>query len=220
MKTKLLSEFTGTALLLAIVVGSGIMGETLAAGNTAIALLANSFATGFGLTVIILIFAPFSGSHFNPAVSLSLAVSKQMPWRDVLPFCVAQFLGAISGVTIAHVMFHGPYLLMESTKARQGGSQYFSEGVATFGLILTIKSVGKYYPHATPYAVGAYIASAYWFTASTSFANPAVTFARAFTPTFAGIQMSNVLPFCASQLIGAAIALLFFNLLDRERSGK
>lgn len=217
MPSKLIAEFVGTALLLSIVVGSGIMGEALCGGNVAVALLANSFATGLGLTVLIFIFAPFSGAHFNPVVTLSAAISKEVPWNEAVLYCVAQGMGAVLGVLLAHVMFHEPYFLMESTKVRDGFSQYVSEGIATFGLLLTIKSVSRYHSSITPFAVGAYIASAYWFTASTSFANPAVTLARAFTPTFAGIHPNHVFAFCVSQCVGAGMGVVLFRILEKGK---
>jgi len=182
------AEAVGTALLLAAVVGSGIMGERLAQGNMAIALLANSLATGFALIALIAAFTPRSGAHFNPAVTLALALRAGFPRRAVLPYVVAQFFGAWLGVLAAHAMFDLP-LVQASQTARSSPGQWLSEVVATF-------------------AVGSYIASAYWFTASTSFANPAVTLARGFTATFAGIGIGNVAAFVASQLLGAALAML------------
>lgn len=217
MRAKFLSEFLGTALLLAVVVGSGIMGERLAGGNDAIALLANSFATGLGLAVLILIFGPISGAQFNPAVSLVLVVAKKLPKKELFAHIVAQAAGALFGVVIAHLMFNQSNLLSVSPKIRSGFPQMFSEFVATAGLILTIRAVGKTKPDTMPFAVGAYIAAAYWFTASTSFANPAVTLARAFTPTFAGISPDNVLGFIIFQILGALAGEGVFRLLGTRR---
>jgi glycerol uptake facilitator-like aquaporin len=213
---RLTAEVLGTALLLAIVVGSGIMGEQLAGGNTAIALLANSVATGAGLVVLITIFGPLSGAHFNPAVTLVFAARREIGWALALAYVAAQVFGAIAGVFCAHAMFAEP-LLQISTKLRDGPAQAFSEGVATFGLIATILGSLKFRPDATPVMVGLYITSAYWFTASTSFANPAVTIARALTNTFAGIAPSSAPVFVVAQLVGAVLAWLMFCWLLRER---
>jgi glycerol uptake facilitator-like aquaporin len=200
------AEALGTALLLAAVVGSGIMGERLAAGNTAIALLANSLATGFALIALIVALAPRSGAHFNPAVTLALWLRGRFARAAIAPYVVAQFLGAWLGVLAAHAMFDLP-LLQASQTARSSPGQWFSEIVATFGLVFLVLSLDRRSAWAAPFAVGSYIAAAYWFTASTSFANPAVTLARGFTATFAGIGMGNVGAFVACQLIGAALAL-------------
>lgn len=200
------SEALGTALLLAIVVGSGIMAERLAGGNAAVALLANAIATGCGLYALIVTFADRSGAHFNPVVTAALAWKAGFPRRDVLPYCIAQFAGAVLGVLAAHLMFDLP-LLQASEKARFGIGQWAAEVVATFGLVLLVLSLDPRRPWAAPAAVGAYIAAAYWFTASTSFANPAVTVARAMTDTFAGIAPAHVLPFIAAQVLGAALAV-------------
>ncbi len=198
---RLFSEALATALLLATVVGSGIMGEKLAGGNDAIALMGNTLATGAMLPVLITIFGPISGAHMNPAVSFGAALLRELEWKDVLPTILAQIIGAIVGVFCAHLMFDLAALQI-STKLRLGPAQVFSEAVATFGLILTILGCVRRAPHFTPIAVGLYITSAYWFTASTSFANPAVTIARSLTDTFAGIAPSGVLPFIGAQMLG------------------
>jgi glycerol uptake facilitator-like aquaporin len=200
------AEALGTALLLAAVVGSGIMGERLAAGNTAIALLANSLATGFALIALIVALAPRSGAHFNPAVTLALWLRGRFARAAIAPYVVAQFLGAWLGVLAAHAMFDLP-LLQASQTARSSPGQWLSEVVATFGLVFLVLSLDRRSAWAAPFAVGSYIAAAYWFTAFTSFANPAVTLARGFTATFAGIGIGNVGAFVACQLIGAALAL-------------
>jgi glycerol uptake facilitator-like aquaporin len=201
-----LADGTGTALLLAIVVGSGIMGERLAGGNDAIALLANSLATGFGLFALIVAFGPRSGAHLNPVVTAVLAARREFPAREAALYLPAQFAGAILGVLLAHAMFDLP-LLQTSLKARSSPGQWLSEAVATFGLVFVVLSCGRDRPWAAPAAVGAYIAAAYWFTASTSFANPAVTVARGLTATFAGIDPSHIAPFIAAQAVGAGVAL-------------
>lgn len=200
------AEFIGTALLLAVVVGSGIMGERLAGGNVAIALLANSLATGGGLVALILVFGPVSGAHFNPAVSLALAGSGRHTWADVPGYLLAQLAGGIAGVWIAHAMFGEP-IIQVSEKLRPGAALMFSEAVATFGLLTTIFGCIRHREAAAPYAVAAYIVAAYWFTASTSFANPAVTIARSLTNTFAGIRPQDAPGFIIAQLCGAALAL-------------
>jgi len=200
------AEAVGTALLLAAVVGSGIMGERLAGGNVAIALLANSLATGFALIALIVAFAQRSGAHFNPAVTLALAVRGDFPRAQVLPYIVAQVIGALLGVLAAHAMFDLP-LLQAGAKMRTGFPLWWSEVVATFGLVLLVLSFNRKKEWAAPFAVGGYIAAAYWFTASTSFANPAVTLARGFTDTFAGIGLANVAGFVISQAVGAALAV-------------
>ena len=202
-----LDEGIGTALLLAAVVGSGIMGERLAQGNVALALLANSLATGFALVALITAFATRSGAHFNPVVTLAFALRAGFPWRQVPAYIVAQFLGAVVGVLAAHAMFDLS-LLQVSPTVRTGIGQWWSEVVATFGLILVVLSCGRDRPWSAPVAVGAYIAAAYWFTASTSFANPAVTLARGFTATFSGIELSGVPAFMLAQLAGVGLALL------------
>ena len=202
-----LSEFTGTAMLLATVIGSGIMGETLANGNTAIALLGNTIATGSILYVLITVFGPISGAHFNPVVTIAMLISKKISMKDTLIFIILQILGAGLGVMIAHGMF-GLEILQISSKLRQGPSQGFSEVIATFGLILIIFGGLKVRPEAIPALVGFYITSAYWFTASTSFANPAVTLARSLSNTFAGISPNNVFMFISCQFIGMLVALI------------
>ena len=201
-----LSEALGTALLLAVIVGSGIMGERLAGGNDAIALLANSLATGCGLYALIVAFADRSGAHFNPVVSVALAWRAGFPSARLFSYIPAQFIGALAGVLAAHVMFDLP-LLQASQRARFGIGQWFSEVVATFGLVLLVLSLDPKRPWAAPAAVGVYITAAYWFTASTSFANPAVTVARAMTDTFAGISPAHVAPFIAAEVIGAVLAM-------------
>jgi glycerol uptake facilitator-like aquaporin len=199
-------------LLLASVVGSGIMGERLAGGNTAIALLANTIATGAALVALILTFGPISGAHFNPAVTLADASQGGIRWRDAPAYIAAQLVGAFAGVAAAHLMFGEP-LLTASRHARSGGGPLFSEFVATFGLLCVIWGCARVRSSAVPFAVGAYITSAYWFTASTSFANPAVTLARAFTNTFSGIRPTDAPGFVLMQLIGAAAATVLFRWL-------
>jgi glycerol uptake facilitator-like aquaporin len=217
---RLVSEFLGTAFLLAVVIGSGIMGEDLAGGNVAIALLANTLATGAGLVALILTFGPISGAHFNPAVTLSDLWFKQISVKDALLYIVAQILGALAGVAAAHGMFDAP-LFFASSHARTGLSQWWSEFIATFGLLAVIISCSRTRPTSTPFAVGAYITAAYWFTSSTSFANPAVTIARAASDTFAGIRPVDVPGFIIAQLVGAATAVAIFKWLyhsDKEVS--
>lgn len=209
---RLVAEGLGTAFLLAAVVGSGIMGERLAAGNDAIALLANTLATGAALIVLIVTFAPLSGAHFNPAVSLSVAFNGGMPWRLVPAYCVVQVAGAFAGVAAAHLMFDEP-LFAASRHERSGLSQMWSEFVATFGLLSVISGCRKQRLEVVAVAVGAYITAAYWFTASTSFANPAVTLARSVTDTFSGIRPTDVPAFIIAQLLGAASAILLFRWL-------
>ncbi|MDF2999768.1 MAG: aquaporin family protein [Xanthobacteraceae bacterium] len=209
------AELLGTALLLAVVVGSGIMGERLAGGNVALALLANTLATGAGLAVLIAIFGPVSGAHFNPAVTLVMLFRREMAGATAGSYIAAQVVGGALGVWGAHAMFAEP-LLQVSTKLREGPGQAFSEAVATFGLIATILGTRKAPPSAVAAFVGLYIASAYWFTASTSFANPAVTLARALSDSFAGIAPSSVPAFIVAQLIGAGCAALFFAWLLRK----
>jgi glycerol uptake facilitator-like aquaporin len=212
---RLLAEFLGSAALLAIVVGSGHMGEALANGNAAVALLANSTATGLGLWVLIVLLGPISGAHFNPAVSVAFAARGELPRRDAAMYICVQILGAVAGVVAAHLMFDlAP--LMAGVKIRTGTGQWLSEMVATAGLLLTILLGLRARPHAVPALVGAYIACAYWFTASTSFANPAVTFARCLTTTFAGIRPQDVPGFVIAQFAGVLIALALSKLLLRE----
>jgi glycerol uptake facilitator-like aquaporin len=214
---RLFAEALGTALLLAIVIGSGIMGERLAGGNEAIALLGNTLSTGAGLVVLITIFGPISGAHFNPAVTLVFALRRELSWGTAAAYLCAQLAGGILGVWAAHAMFAEP-ILQVSAKLRDGPAQAWSEVVATFGLIATILGTIRFRPDATPVAVGLYITSAYWFTASTSFANPAVTFARALSDTFAGIAPTSAPPFIASQLIGAVLSWATFTWLLKERA--
>lgn len=216
LSRRLTAEALGTALLLATVIGSGIMGERLAGGNDALALLGNTLATGAGLVVLITIFGPLSGAHFNPAVTLVFAARREIAWRVALAYVAVQVLGAILGVFAAHAMFAEP-ILQISTKLRDGPAQMFSEAVATFGLIAAILGAIRFRPDATPLIVGLYITSAYWFTASTSFANPAVTIARSLSNTFAGIAPGSAPGFIAAQLTGAVLAALLFNWLLRAR---
>jgi glycerol uptake facilitator-like aquaporin len=202
---RLAAEALGTALLLAVVVGSGIMGERLAGGNVAIALLGNTVATGAGLAVLITVFGPLSGAHFNPAVTLVFALKREIGVRLALGYGLAQAVGGILGVWAAHAMFAEP-ILQVSSKLRPGVSQGFSEAVATFGLVLTILGVRRAQPQAVAAMVGLYITAAYWFTASTSFANPAVTLARSLTDSFAGVAPASAPLFLAGQLVGALAA--------------
>ena len=206
------AEALGTALLLAIVVGSGIMGARLAGGNDAIALLGNTIATGAGLVVLIHVFGPISGAHFNPVVTLAALFARQRTARQALVMLAAQFLGGLIGVWAAHLMFGEP-VLQVSAKLRSGGAQVFAEAVATFGLIGTILGTQRARPEFTPVAVGLYITSAYWFTASTSFANPAVTLARSLSDTFAGIAPASVPGFIAGQVAGGLAGVVVFEWL-------
>ena len=203
---RLAGEALGTALLLAVVVGSGIMGQRLSGGNDAIALLANSVATGAGLVALILVFGPVSGAHFNPVVTLCDAALGNRSWKDVPAYVAAQFAGAIIGVAMAHAMFDLP-LFAASAHARTGVAQWWSEIIATFGLVLVVFACVRSKTAFTPFAVGLYITAAYWFTASTSFANPAVTLARSMTDTFAGIRPDDVAGFVVAQLVGALAGL-------------
>lgn len=214
---KLAAEALGTALLLATVVGSGIMGETLSGGNVAVALLANTLATGAGLVCFILTFGPISGAHFNPAVTLAAAVQGGLPWREVPGYVAAQLMGAFSGVAAAHLMFGKPVFFV-SQHVRSGMPQLFSELIATFGLLSVIWGVMRRRAGAVPFAVGAYITAAYWFTASTSFANPAVTLARAASDTFAGIRPADAPGFIVAQLVGALMATFLFRWLAPEEA--
>lgn len=201
------AEALGTAFLLAAVIGSGIMAQRLSGGNDALALLCNTLPTGAMLTVLILIFGPLSGAHFNPAVTLAFALRGELPWRMAFLYLVAQVFGAIVGVWAAHLMFELP-VWQFATRVRSGPGQWLAEAVATFGLLLTIFGCVARAPAAVAYAVGLYITAAYWFTASTSFANPAVTIARALSDTFAGIAPGGVLAFIVAQMIGAALATI------------
>lgn len=215
---RLVAEALGTGLLLAVVVGSGIMGERLAAGNVGLALLANTLATGAGLVALILTFGPISGAHFNPVVSLSDAWQGNMRWQDVAPYVLVQIVGAFAGVAAAHLMFNEP-LFFASQHVRTGAAQWWSEFVATFGLVAVIIGCSRSRPTITPFAVAAYITAAYWFTASTSFANPAVTMARAASDTFAGIRPIDTVGFIIAQLAGGACATSLFAWLFRRESG-
>jgi|SRR5581483_6091729 len=208
------AEALGTAILVATVVGSGIMADRLAGGNQAIALLGNTIPTGAILIVLITILGPVSGAHFNPAVTLVFAARGETPWFEVVPFILAQCVGGIAGTVLAHLMFDlAP--LMVGTTARSGPSQWLAEAVATFSLVLTILGGIRYAPQSIPWLVGLVITAAYWFTASTSFANPAVTLARGFTTTFAGIAINHVPGFILAQLVGAAIGALAAGALFR-----
>ncbi len=215
MQRKLLAEWIGTFSLLATVIGSGIMAERLAGGNVAIALLGNTIPTGAILVVLILVFGPISGAHLNPAVTLAFTIRREISVQNSVLYVIAQVVGGISGVLVAHVMFDNP-LIDPSTTARTGIGQWVGEFVATFGLVGTILGCLKSRPEAVPYAVGLYITAAYWFTSSTSFANPAVTIARGFSNTFAGIQPVDIAAFVGVQLLAACLATLFFNWLLRE----
>lgn len=209
---RIVAEAVGTALLLAAVVGSGIMGDRLSGGNIAIALLANTLATGAMLVALILTFGPISGAHFNPAVTVADASQGGLPWRDVPGYILAQIAGGVIGVLAAHAMFDLP-LIETSRHVRAGGSQMFSEFVATFGLLSVIWGCARTRSAIVPFAVAAYITGAYWFTASTSFANPAVTLARCLTDTFAGIRPADAPGFIAAQITGAVAATLLFRWL-------
>lgn len=216
---RIFAEWLGTAFLLTAVVGSGIMAQKLAGGNVALALLCNTIPTGAILVVLILIFAPLSGAHFNPAVSIAFAVRRELPWSIAAAYVGVQIIGAVTGVWVAHLMFELPVWQLSIT-SRAGAGQWLAEAVATFGLLLTIFGCAARTPAAIPYAVGLYITSAYWFTASTSFANPAVTIARSLTDTFAGIAPSGVIAFIVAQLTGTTMAVILGKWLfvgDGER---
>lgn len=217
MIRNLIGEWLGTFSLLATIVGSGIMAERLADGNVAIALLGNTIPTGAILVVLILCFGPISGAHFNPVVTLTFAIRKEIAMKDAGLYVLAQVLGGIAGVVVAHIMFDNPIIDPSST-IRTGTGQWVGEFVATFGLIGTILCCLKNRPEAVPYAVGLYITAAYWFTSSTSFANPAVTIARGFTDTFAGINPANVTAFVAVQLIAAILATMFFGWYLKQKT--
>lgn len=213
LSRRVAAEAVGTALLLAAVVGSGIMGERLAGGNVGLALLANALATGAALVALILTFGPVSGAHLNPAVTLADAAEARLAWHEARSYVWAQVVGAVGGVALADLMFGEPPFSI-SHHARQGPAQLLSEFVATFGLVAVIRGSSRLRgATAVPFAVGAYITAAYWFTASTSFANPAVTLARALTDTFTGIRPADVPGFVAAQLLGAAAAAGFFRWL-------
>lgn len=220
VRRALAAEYLGTAALVCVVVGSGIMGERLAAGNMALALLANSLATGFALYVLITLLAPVSGAHFNPVVTLVVLLRREMRLGQSAAYWAVQVAGGVTGTLLAHAMFELP-LLQESMHVRSGGAQFLSEVIATAGLLVTILGFSKVDPRATAAGIGLYIAAAYWFTSSTSFANPAVTIARAFTDTFSGIQPANVPLFVAAQILGALAAWPLCNLLfGRDPSGE
>jgi glycerol uptake facilitator-like aquaporin len=208
----IVAELIGTAMLLVAVVGSGIMGDRLSGGNVAIALLANSIATGGALIVLILTFGPVSGAQFNPVVSIADATQGRLAWGEAAEYVVAQVVGAFLGVAVAHLMFSEPVYSV-STHVRSGWPLALSESVATFGLLAVIWSCSRRRPAVVPFAVGAYITSAYWFTTSTSFANPAVTLARSATNTFTGIRPADVPMFLVAQVVGATVATLLFNWL-------
>ena len=212
LPARTVSEFLGTAFLVAAVVGSGIMGKRLAGGNVAIALLANTIATGAALVALILTFGPISGAHFNPAVTLAEAVEHGIPWAEVPAYIIAQCGGGISGAVVAHLMFGLPWYSL-STHARGGWALVLSEFVATFGLLSVIWGCSRLRSNVTPFAVASYITAAYWFTASTSFANPAVTIARSVSNTFAGIRSTDVPLFSAAQLEGALTATFLLSWL-------
>jgi len=216
LSRRIASETLATALLLAAVVGSGIMGERLAGGNTAVALLANTLATGAALVALILTFGPISGAHMNPAVTLAAASQGELPWREVPAYIGAQTLGAFAGVAIAHLMFGLP-VFFASQHARVGYAQIFSEFVATFGLLAVIWGVVRTRPQSAAFAVAAYITAACWFTSSTSFANPAVTLARSMSDTFVGIKPVDVPGFIVGELVGAAAATLLFRWLNLHK---
>ena len=211
---RLVAEALGTAFLLAAVVGSGIMAARLSGGNAALALLCNTLPTGAILAVLILVFGPVSGAHFNPAVSIGFALRGELPWKALLLYVAAQLIGGIAGVWAAHLMFELRLWQIAAT-VRTGPGQWFAEGVATFGLVITIFGCVARTPSAVPYAVGLYITSAYWFTASTSFANPAVTIARSLSNTFAGIAPAGVIAFIGAQLLGMLAAVVLARWLWR-----
>jgi glycerol uptake facilitator-like aquaporin len=213
------AEFAGTTFLLATVVGSGIMAERLAGGSQALALLCNALATGAILAVLILCFSAISGAHFNPVVSLAFSLRKQLPWHETGIYIVCQIGGAVLGVLVAHAMFELP-LWQVSLTARTGPAQWLAEAVATFGLVLTIFLCLRSAAASIPYAVGLYITAAYWFTASTSFANPAVTIARSLSNTFAGIAPAGVAAFVVAQFAGGVAALLFVTWLAPNRQSR
>jgi glycerol uptake facilitator-like aquaporin len=215
LNKRLAAECLGTGLLVATVVGSGIMGESLAGGNVALALLGNTLPTGAILVVLILAFGPISGAHFNPAVSLVMSLRKAHPWREFIPYALVQIVGGCVGTLVAHGMFELP-LFELAIKARSGPAQWFAEFVATFGLIVTILAVSRFKSEAIPVAVGLYITAGYWFTASTSFANPAVTIARALTKSFSGIAPGDAPMFIVAQLVGALSGLVLMRWLLAE----
>ena len=219
LRARVAAEFLGTAFLVAAVVGSGIMAERLAGGNAAVALLANTIATGAALVALILACGSISGAHFNPVVSLADAIEGGLAWRETPAYIFAQVLGGVAGTLLAHAMFALP-LVSFSRHARSGPAQIFSEFVATFGLLCVIWGCSRARPNAVPFAVGSYITAAYWFTASTSFANPAVTIARSLSNTFAGIRPADVLPFVIAQFAGGLVATFLFRWLQVPQSGE
>lgn len=216
MTKRLLAELIGTFFLLATVVGSGIMAETLAGGNVAIALLGNTIATGAILVVLILVFGTLSGAHFNPAVTLVFLIRKEITPRDAIAYIAVQIFAGLLGVIAAHVMFDQPVIQLSNT-LRTGPGQWVAEAIATFGLIMTILGCIRFRAEAVPYAVGLYIMAGYWFTASTSFANPAVTIARAFSDTFSGIYLPHVPAFMAAQITGALLATMIMGYLTNDQ---
>ena len=216
---RLAAEALGTALLLMIVVGSGIMAQRLAGENDAVALMGNTLATGAGLVVLIIMFGPISGAHFNPAVTLAFALRREIGWRLALGYLAVQTVAAVLGVWVAHAMF-GEAVWQVSAKLRDGPGQALAEFIATFGLVGAILASLRFRAEATPFVVGLYITSAYWFTASTSFANPAVTLARSLTDTFAGIAPSSAPAFMLAQVAGSVAAVVVFGWLLAERRGR
>jgi glycerol uptake facilitator-like aquaporin len=216
LRLRAFCEWLGTAFLLAAIVGSGIMAQKLAGGNDALALLCNTLPTGAILAVLILVFGSLSGAHFNPAVSIAFALRGELPWLEALIYIVAQVLGGLVGVWMAHLMFELPVWQFSITQ-RTGPGQWLAEAVATFGLLLTVFGCVSQRPDAVPYAVGLYITAAYWFTASTSFANPAVTIARSFSDTFAGIAPAGVVAFIVFQLAGMLAAVVLSRWLWRAK---
>jgi glycerol uptake facilitator-like aquaporin len=219
LKQRLFAEALGTALLVAVVIGSGIMGERLAAGNAAVALLGNTIATGAALVVLILVFGPVSGAHFNPVVSLSFAVQRQLKWAECLWYSAVQIMGGIAGALLAHLMFEMP-LVQTSTHVRTGLGIWTGEFVASFGLLMTIIGCLRNRSEVVPYAVGLFITAGYWFTSSTSFANPAVTIARSLTNTFSGIRPTDIPGFVVAQILGSLAATAIFHWLAEPGDGK
>ena len=219
LNRRLGAEFIGTAFLLATVVGSGIMADRLAGGNVAIALLGNTIPTGAILVVLILMFGSVSGAHFNPAVSLAFLIRKELPGNEFVPYIAAQIGGGLVGMLAAHIMFEEA-LFQISTTDRTGGAQWFAEIIATFGLVATIIGTLFRRPEAVPFAVGLYITAAYWFTASTRFANPAVTIARSFTDTFSGINPAHMPAFIIAQCVGAVFAVYVCRLIFVEEEAQ
>jgi glycerol uptake facilitator-like aquaporin len=216
---RLVAEFLGTSFLVTAVIGSGIMGDRLAAGNVALALLANAIATGAALVALILAFGPISGAHLNPVVTVMDALEGGLPWRETPHYVLSQVLGGVSGAIAAHLMFGLPVISL-SHHVRSGSPKIFSEFVATLGLVSVIWGCSRRRPDAVPFAVGAYITAAYWFTASTSFANPAVTIARSLSDTFAGIRAADVAWFVVAQFVGGLVATLLFRWLATDRDAR